>query len=157
MEGLISSIVILIISVGIIVMLKDKISQCDILIKIGVFSIIVAILGNILSKFIYAGFLIQALAVTCTIMCAVLKVYGLLFKTINSITIKTGMFSLFLFILFNILGNNQYIISISYKFTELISIGKIVSISCVLVCILIEVYNIIFSKDKRTYKEEIEE
>ena len=66
-------------------------------------------------------------------------------------TIKIAMFSLFLFILFSVLGNNNYLISITSNFLEVIMIGKVLSISSMLVCILIEVYNLIFSKKNNNY------
>ncbi|MDU1538965.1 MAG: hypothetical protein E6902_05015 [Paeniclostridium sordellii] len=66
-------------------------------------------------------------------------------------TIKIAMFSLFLFILFSILGNNNYLISITSNFLEVIMIGKVLSISSILVYILIEVYNLIFSKKNNNY------
>ncbi len=151
MESLISSIVVLIIAIGIIVMLREQISESDIFIKIGIFSIIVAIVGSILGKFIYIGLLIRSIAIICAIMSFVLKVYCLIFKFIKRMTIKIAMFSLFLFILFSVLGNNNYLISITSNFLEVIMIGKVLSISSMLVCILIEVYNLIFSKKNNNY------
>ncbi len=64
---------------------------------------------------------------------------------------KIAMFSLFLFILFSTLGNSNYLIIITSNFLEIIIIGKVLSISSILVCILIEVYNLIFSKKNNNY------
>lgn len=44
------------------------------IIEIGIFSIVVAILGKILGEFIYIGLLIDSIDITCDIMSFILKV-----------------------------------------------------------------------------------
>lgn len=110
MTNLVTSIVMLIISLGIVILLREKIRESDFLIKIGVFSIIVSILGKILSYFVTIEFLIHSIFVTVTIMSLIMKVYIMIFKKIERATIKWGLFSLFLFIIFSVImsGNNFF-------------------------------------------------
>lgn len=156
MSSLVTSIVMLIISLGIVILLREKIRESDFLIKIGVFSIIVSILGKILSYFVTIGFLIHSIFVAVTIMSLIMKVYIMIFKKIERATIKWGLFSLFLFIIFSVIMSENNFLILGNKFFNIIYFIRILSVICILICVLIEVYKIIFDKekDKLRYEEE---
>ena len=156
MSSLVTSIVMLIISLGIVILLREKIRESDFLIKIGVFSIIVSILGKILSYFVTIGFLIHSIFVAVTIMSLIMKVYIMIFKKIERATIKWGLFSLFLFIIFSVIMSENNFLILGNKFFNIIYFIRILSVIGILICVLIEVYKIIFDKekDKLRYEEE---
>ncbi len=157
MVELISPIIILGVVLASIIIFREKINKADISLKIGIFSIIVAILGNIFGKFEPIGFLVQRIAIVFIIMSIIIMAYVLIFKSIQGVTVKLILFSLFLFLIFSTLLNSYDILKLDNEFFVYMNTGKTISIVVILMCVLIKSFQLIFGKSSGKNKEDIEE
>lgn len=148
MGELLAPIIILGIVLAGIIVFREKINEGGIDLKIFIFSIIVAILGNIFGKFEPIGYLIQQISIIFAIMSVIVMVYRLIFKTIQGITIKLILFSIFLFMIFSTLGNDNNILNLGDGFLTCMNIGRTLSIVMILICILVKSFYLIFGKNK---------
>lgn len=153
-----SSIIVLGIALTIIVIFRDKINESKTTTKICIFSVIVSILGNIFGKFDLIGYLIQRIAIVCVAMSIIINVYILIFKSIKGITVKLIFFSLFIFMIFTtLLYSSDVLYYLEDEFFMSMNTGRTISIMMILMLILLKSFQLIFSKDKRKEKSNIDE
>lgn len=153
-----SSIIVLGIALTIIVIFRDKINESKTTTKICIFSVIVSILGNIFGKFDLIGYLIQRIAIVCVAMSIIINVYTLIFKSIKGITVKLIFFSLFIFMIFTtLLYSSDVLYYLEDEFFMSMNTGRTISIMMILMLILLKSFQLIFSKDKRKEKSNIDE
>lgn len=152
MGELVTPIVILGIVLAGIIIFRDKINEGDISLKIGIFSIVVAILGNIFGAFELIGYLIQRISIVFVIMSIIIMVYRLIFKSIRGIIARLILFSIFLFMIFSTLANSNDILDLGLEFFTYMNTGKTISIVMILMCILVKSFKLIFGRN--TSKDE---
>lgn len=153
-----SSIIVLGIALTIIVIFRDKINESKTTTKICIFSVIVSILGNIFGNFDLIGYLIQRIAIVCVAMSIIINVYILIFKSIKGITVKLIFFSLFIFMIFTtLLYSSDVLYYLEDEFFMSMNTGRTISIMMILMLILLKSFQLIFSKDKRKEKSNIDE
>ena len=77
-----------------------------------------------------------------------IKVYTLIFKSINGITSNLIIFSVFLCMIFHTLANSEEILDLGNEFFVYMNIGRTVSILMILLCILAKSFQLIFGKGR---------
>lgn len=157
MGGLISPIIMLGVVLASIIIFKEKISEADINMKIGIFSVIVAILGNILGKFEPMGFLVQRIAIVFIVMSIIIMVCTSIFKSIEGVTAKLILVSLFLCLIFSVLSSSYDILYLDREFFMYMNTGRTISIVVIIMCVLKKSFQLIFGKSPEKNKEYIEE
>ena len=151
-EGLITSMILLGIVLSCIIIFRQKINQSSINLKVGLFSIVVAILGNIIGRFEFIeyfqliGYLVQRIALIFLIMSIIITGYISIFKYIKGVTVKLSLLSLFLFMIFSVLANSYNMLNLESEFFMYMNLGKTISIIIIIMCILVKTFKLIFGK-----------
>ncbi|HHX63116.1 MAG TPA: hypothetical protein GX707_20760 [Epulopiscium sp.] len=152
--NLISGAIGLVIMIGLLVLFRDKVRNLDIYFKVGIFSVIVALIGYTYSEFDPIGILVSMIAIVVFMMSIILKIYIMIFKKITGPLIKISMFALFIGMVCQVFILRGEWIGLSHGLVGVFLILRNLMIAIILGGILIKTYNIIFVEKNDTINEE---
>lgn len=151
MNTLIIPVIILIAILICLVTFRETVSEWDVIVKIGIFSVIVATIGSIIGFFQQEGYIVEIIAIICIIMSIIIKLCSLLFKSVRGIIYRIMVCSLFLVLLCTALVYSNNLLSLDYEIIGYINQVRMASLVVLCICILIKSFKLIFGKkDKYT-------
>lgn len=146
---MIQAIFILVIIVGLVAVLRDQVRNADKLIKLSIFSAIVACLGATGSYIEEMLRIVYVIAIISLIICIIAYIYKFIMRRASSIMAKISIFLIFVAIAAHILAlANIYLqLGESYVMTMIYIRGT--ALIGILIIVLIEVYKLIFGKSEK--------
>lgn len=123
---------------------KSDIRYLSITSRLGIFSIIISLFGQILRHYVLIGFFIQVIGWVCFFTIILIKIYKFLFGKMDNLISKIWILSFSIFILFTIFSYSNELSILEQTILNLINKGKLYSLFFLSACSLVKFFQLIF-------------